>query len=1654
MFLGPSGILARIAGRETEGEQRYKAYVPLQLESMTGYGLVDSGNSVGTAMSWEFAQVLGLTKADLEEDPHLRHAKTAKDNVLIEVLGRPKKKLKLRLGGIGTHFKVRPLVVRGLAMAFNISGPFLAHHKIDHLHSRNALRIMGKLVPLVSPDDPEPPEDLHHLEPLSATAYVAEETRVPAQAGVFLPLRVPAAERGRLRSKEGTMVAHAHFVGKTDTHPPLTALCVLDNNGRTATSVLNTTDQDIVIPEGMRYGEFEKTVDPLIGWAEEEGIRDPECKTEEGKLRREARSDEWYRIQFKLDEAPVLREGKRMKEAIDLLREFDDLFSENDDYGHTDLVEHEIHTQEAAPIKCKYRPINPIMEGKLKEQLDHWLEKDVIEPSTSPWSFPLLAVPKKNGKIRWVLDYRRLNEVTVKNAFPLPNIEDNLARMADSKVFSGIDGTGAYHVVAVKREDREKTAFSTPWGLYQFKHMPFGLCNAPATYCRLVQKVLEGIPLSVAVPYLDDTCIHSVDFNDHQEGLRKVFEAHRRAGLTLQPEKCQLYRPEIEYLGHRISDQGIAVPDKYIDVVRNWPKPTSVKDVRTFLGKVSYYRRFIQDFSAVAAPLTDLTKKDGEEEKEDFTLTTEAELAFNILRNQLGQTPILAYPQFHSEQPFIVDTDWSCDPGAIGGVLSQVQNGYERVIAYGARKLNTAEKNYSSHKGELLAVIFFLRHWKYYLQPKRFILRTDHEALKWIRNIEEPKGMILRWLETLSNYDFEIQFRPGKQHGNADALSRIDNALPLEVGEMLDDHLEVHNGHLAPLLPSAPAICEDMAARQDEDQELALVKGWVRTGEWPPKSELKRMSREIRSYVSLRPVLALEDNDLLVRRCPPNVQGRERQVCVPQQLQAPLMLQCHESSGHRGGENTHEQFARRFYFPGAVAEAAVAVKLCITCQKNKPKPKGQLHTHGSDAVGFPFQKWSLDFVGPLPVSDAGHSYILTAKDCFTRWVEAFPTSNMTAATVVKTLEKEIFSRYGIPEQIHTDQGTQFTSELMKQIMGMLQIKGTTTPSYNPKSNPVERAHRDLGQLLRACVDESPQDWEAYLPDCLMAMRIAKNRSTGFSPFFLVYGRECVIPLDILYGRPPQTPLSPINHVNQLRARLETAFKAARENQEDALMRSRQSYRGRLEGGPLQVGDRVWLFTPKTTARSRKLQQHWTGPWTVEQEISPVLFRVRSGPWNVNQIDVTAGLDRLRRYHARGEPPVAEQSLDARDVDTTDEFIEREIAAGRNLGEEQAEDEDYVPPAALPPPPPPTPPAPPTPQEPAPRRDPDVDLQPMDEGVGWAWAADQAALHSSDEEMTTAPTAPPWSPFGSMDWGQERGPVHVGRHGLSQEINYENDPPAPPAEYVGLEEDEEHEHALEQMHRRSQALPLPHQQTPAIRGPPTRPAIRGPPTDRALVTTQRRMATSSPRISTPPSPQVSFPASSIAPGQSRRELEFRPSSSSEEAGPETHGRRALMAPEKSSSFGEEFHGFPSQSQSGEFHGFREEEMGEREKNPPPTLAKGESSSETPMGTRVFSSSQWRARRQRAHSSSSSSGTAPLPGIRETSDEEMLSHGNTLVQARIPPSKLSVDTPPSPEPQVPERPLPRALSKRGREVSLDSTVSSRKPPRPKSKKRHGK
>lgn len=432
--------------------------------------------------------------------------------------------------------------------------------------------------------------------------------------------------------------------------------------------------------------------------------------------------------------------------------------------GHTDLVEHNIDTGNENPIKIPPRRLSPKQKEIVDTELKKMLEQNIIEPSNSPWSAPVVLVTKSDGSTRFCIDFRKLNSITKKDAYPLNRIDDALEALSGAQWFSTLDLASGYWQCPLKESDKSKTAFTTHRGLYHFNVMPFGLCNAPATFSRLMNLVLGGLNWTRCLCYLDDVIVFGSTFEIALRNLKDVFECLRKANLKLKPKKCTLFQTEVAYLGHRVSKAGISCDPKKISAVQDWPIPTNVTEVRSFLGTAGYYRKFIPNFSTIASPLSQLTRKN-----KRFKWDENCQKAFDELKLLLVSAPILAYPI--ADGKFVLDTDAS-DTG-LGGVLSQIQNGEEKVIAYASVSLLNSQRKYCTTHKELLAIVTFLKHFRNYLFGQNFLLRTDHASLKWLKNFKNPEGMIARWISIVDMYDFEIEHRRGTLHLNADGLSRI-----------------------------------------------------------------------------------------------------------------------------------------------------------------------------------------------------------------------------------------------------------------------------------------------------------------------------------------------------------------------------------------------------------------------------------------------------------------------------------------------------------------------------------------------------------------------------------------------------------------------------------------------------------------------------------------------------------------------------------------------------------------------------------------------------------------------------------------------------------------------------------------------------------------
>ncbi|XP_048484046.1 uncharacterized protein LOC125490066 [Plutella xylostella] len=497
------------------------------------------------------------------------------------------------------------------------------------------------------------------------------------------------------------------------------------------------------------------------------------------------------------------------KEAlIELCSMYSDIFYLPEDHlTFTSALDHQIKTNSDIPIHTKSYRFPECHKKEVESQIGKMLDQNIIEPSSSPWSSPIWIVPKKldsQGQRKWriVIDYRKLNDITIGETYPIPQISEILDQLGNSKYFSTLDLTSGFHQILINKADAPKTAFSVPQGHFQFNRMPFGLKNAPSTFQKLMNTCLSGLQGTRCFVYLDDIVVYSHDLNSHINNLKSVFERLRNFNLKLQPGKCEFLRTEVAYLGHIIGEHGVKPNPEKIKAVSEYPIPNSPKDIKSFLGLVSYYRRFIPDFSKLAKPLTSLLKKDV-----PFKWQNDQQLAFESLKTKLISAPILAYPDF--TQPFLL----TCDASnyAISAILSQGPIGQDRPIAYASRTLNKAECNYSVTEKECLAVIYGTKVFRPYLYGNSFTVITDHKPLEWLFKCKDPGSRLIRWRLKLEEFEYDIRYKKGKINTNADALSRfpvnpVQPEQPLESGSNENQDPVLGDIDLMDLLTSPPSF--------------------------------------------------------------------------------------------------------------------------------------------------------------------------------------------------------------------------------------------------------------------------------------------------------------------------------------------------------------------------------------------------------------------------------------------------------------------------------------------------------------------------------------------------------------------------------------------------------------------------------------------------------------------------------------------------------------------------------------------------------------------------------------------------------------------------------------------------------------------------------
>ena len=939
----------------------------------------------------------------------------------------------------------------------------------------------------------------------------------------------------------------------------------------------------------------------------------------EGQVMSDHLRDLWTACSQDLDEnqKPLMK---------NLLVQYQDVFARHkNDLGQTTLVQHRINTGDALPIKQPLRRLPLAKREAAETEVKRMLDNDIIQPSQSPWASPTVLVPKKDGSIRYCIDFRKLNSVTLKDSYPLPMIDQTLEALRGSKYFSTIDLASGYWQVALHPDDAAKTAFTTPQGLYEFKVMPFGLCNAAATFERLMEQVLRGLHWKTCLIYLDDVIIYSESFEAHIERLAEVFERMRKSGLKISPKKCSLLKEKVSFLGHVVSRDGISTDPSKVESVRDWPVPQNVHDVRSFLGTCSYYRRFILNFASIAKPLHKLTEKNV-----PFVWNDECQTAFQTLKDSLISAPILGYPDM--EIPFILDTDAS--GFGIGSVLSQVKDGQERVIAYFSRSLSKTERNYCVTRRELLAVVESVKHFHHYLYGTQFTIRTDHGALSWLMNFKNPEAQIARWLEVMSSYNFSIVHRPGRLHRNADGMSRASR--PCEPCTYCDRQ-DLKNENASTLLAMTSDECSTNGTSDETDIPFIGSHDMLRTSQSndhiiskfvqmketfvdsrPKWEDVSCENTVLKQYWSQWDRMYLQ-NGILYRRYYDTKGHVTDQLVLPQSLRSQVLEYAHShiTAGHLGESRTFDRIQQRFYWVGYRNDVLRFCKQCTQCQRRKNPPRKAKAPMKQYLVGAPLERIALDILGPLPETTDGNKFILVIADYFTKWTEAYPMKSADAETVAKILVDEFICKFGLPRQIHSDQGRQFESKLFQSLCSVLQIDKTRTTPFHPASDGlVEKFNSTLENMLSKYVSEEQRVWDVHLQVLMLAYRSSLHESTGHTPCNMMLGREIHLPLDLLYGPSPEPQDIPDEaiYVQELREHLWEVHELARDQMIKASDRQKKQYDHKLYQNRYKAGDLVWLRSEKKVkGKSPKLQLKWDGPFSIKQVISDLTYAIHKLP---------------------------------------------------------------------------------------------------------------------------------------------------------------------------------------------------------------------------------------------------------------------------------------------------------------------------------------------------------------------------------------------------------------------------------------------------------
>ena len=896
-----------------------------------------------------------------------------------------------------------------------------------------------------------------------------------------------------------------------------------------------------------------------------------------------------------------------------------------DEIGCAEDLVMNLKTTDETPVQKNYNSIPRPLISEVKNHVEDLLNRKWIAKSQSSWSSPVVIVHKKNGEIRLCCDFRALNKKTIQDTHPLPRVQETLDSLGGSHWFTVLDQSRAYYQGFMSEEDRHKTAFVSPWGLYEWVRIPFGLTNAPAKFQRYMEETVADFRDKFALPYLDDVIVYSKTFEGHLSHIGQVLQRLKERGLRLNIAKCKFFQSRVKFLGRVVTKAGYHMDDDSIAAVQALKnvKPRNISDIRHVLGLLGYHRRNIQDFSRRAKPLTNLLLTKGREKqpgvkqsekKMEIVWTEECQTTLESLIDAVTSAPIMAYPDFNKE--FILHTDASTL--GLGCILYQKQEGKMRVIGYGSRTLNKAESNYHPSKLEFLALKWAITEFfcEYLGYANHFFVFTDNNPLVYLMETRKLTAYSARWISELAEFNFSVKYRPGKVNTDPDCLSR----LPLNINSYIEECTEevgqdafraimagtevrynqqeawrvAINAINVDFIQTADTSTEmikdnirNIKKEQENDENIFAIIELIKNKskckiKQTDNSELKILKRGIRK-------LKLSDDGILLRKNKEN-----NQIVLPKKMRNMIYQKLHIDMGHLGTEKVLALARKRVYWPNMEKDITNFINgscLCLMQRRPHTTRKAELQ---SIITTLPMELVAVDFV-KLEKGSGGYQYILVIIDHFTRFAQAYPTKNKSAKTAAQRLYQDFLLRYGIPAKLMSDQGGEFQNQIINELNDIIGITKARTTPYHPQSNGAcERMNKTLLKMLRSLPENAKGQWPQHLNHLIHAYNCMPHSGTGYSPFFLMYGREPKLPIDLLLAinEDNVTETDYKQYVNEWVKGMKEAYHIAHANSLKRKETDKKRWNAKSLLSTLQVGDRVLVMNKKQKVGPSKLVSHW------------------------------------------------------------------------------------------------------------------------------------------------------------------------------------------------------------------------------------------------------------------------------------------------------------------------------------------------------------------------------------------------------------------------------------------------------------------------------